>query len=87
MRISDSEWHARISRSAAGSDGPYWYGPFEASQTYCPYLVGSHQFVGAELRRLVEGGIDTFILDTPRSRDEVTNALEAFRCGGLEVGA
>ena len=87
MRISDSEWHARISLSAAGSDGPYWYGPFEASQTYCPYLVGSHQSVGAELRRLCDGGIDTFILDTPRSQDEVTNALEAFRAGGLEVGA
>jgi alkanesulfonate monooxygenase len=85
MRISDSEWHSRISQSASTADGPYWYGPFEASQTYCPYLVGSHEFVGAELRRLVNGGIDTFILDTPRSREEVTNALAAFQAGRLEM--
>jgi alkanesulfonate monooxygenase len=86
MKMSDSEWHQAIAESA-GRDGPYWYGPFERHQSFCPYLLGPDDVVGAELRRLAEGGVDTFILDIPESEADLHAARAAFAEAGLDIVA
>lgn len=86
MKMSDSEWHRAISQSTGGV-GSYWYGPFQRHQTFCPYLVGSVEDVAAELRRLAQGGVDTFILDIPESESDLRTAMESFAVAGLDVVA
>jgi alkanesulfonate monooxygenase len=44
----------------------------------CPYLVGDYQRVGAELKRYVDVGYRTFILDVPGSLDELVHTRHAF---------
>ena len=39
-----------------GEPDPYWLGPFQNYQTFCPYLVGSYDRVGAEVARYVDRG-------------------------------
>jgi alkanesulfonate monooxygenase len=88
MQTSDSEWHHQLSTLAhdAASEGTaYWLGPFNNYKTFCPYLVGDHQRVAAELRRYMELGFRTFILDIPASEDELHHIGAAFRAA-LEPG-
>lgn len=84
MKMSDSDWHRAIAQSAAGR-GPYWYGPFERHQSFCPYLVGSVEDVADELRRLAKGGVDTFILDIPVSEADLRASAEVFAIAGLDI--
>ena len=58
MKVSDSHWHRELSGREQGGDeaNPYWLGPFQQGQTFCPYLVGDHDTVGAELGRYIEAG-------------------------------
>jgi alkanesulfonate monooxygenase len=72
-RTSDSEWVARLSAAdefPGGPDSPYWMGPFRNYATFCPYLVGSHEKVTAEVARYVDAGCRTFILDTARDEGD-----------------
>jgi alkanesulfonate monooxygenase len=81
MKVSDSVWHKQLSELAATAvtDGnPYWLVPFENYKTMCPYLVGDYQRVGAELKRYVDVGYRTFILDVPGSIDELVHTRRAF---------
>ena len=81
MKISDSHWHRQLSnREAEDTDGenPYWLGPFNQGQTFCPYLVGSHERVGAELARYMAAGFATFVLDIPPDREELEHTGAAF---------
>jgi alkanesulfonate monooxygenase len=74
MKVSDSHWHRQLSDMAAESaaeDDPYWLWPFENYATFCPYLVGSHERVAAELGRYIELGFHSFILDIPASEEEL----------------
>jgi len=74
MQVSDSEWHRHLSELAevaVTEDNPYWLGPFQNYKTFCPYLVGSHARVAAELARYMRLGFATFILDVPASEDEL----------------
>ena len=48
-------------------------------KTFCPYLVGSHARVAAELGRYIALGFRTVILDIPPNRDELAHAMEVFR--------
>lgn len=78
---SDSEWIARLSESKefpAGSDSPYWMGPFKTYATFCPYLVGSYERVAAEVARYVDIGCRTFILDTARAESDYADITEVF---------
>lgn len=74
MKVSDSHWHRQLSDMATATseqDDPYWLLPFENYATFCPYLVGSHERVAAELARYVELGFHSFILDIPASEEEL----------------
>jgi alkanesulfonate monooxygenase len=82
MRVSDSEWHRQLSELAherAAQNDCYWLGPFMNYKTFCPYLVGDHETVAAELGRYVELGFRTFILDIPASEEELAHAREVFQ--------
>ena len=69
MKVSDSQWHKQLSELAAtepvDGENPYWLGPFENYNTFCPYLVGSYDAVSAEVARYIGLGFKTFILDIP----------------------
>jgi alkanesulfonate monooxygenase len=89
MKVSDSHWHRDLSGREEGGDAaasPYWLGPFQQGQTFCPYLVGDHGTVGAELGRYVEAGFETFILDIPPSREEIEHTGVAFERAGASIG-
>jgi alkanesulfonate monooxygenase len=81
MKASDSHWHRQLSEMASAGDAeddPYWLWPFENYATFCPYLVGSYERVGAELARYVELGFRWFILDIPASEQELRHAGIVF---------
>lgn len=74
MKVSDSLWHKQLTEMAdqtRGQRNPYWLRPFENYKTFCPYLVGSYDRVADELRRYIELGYHTFILDVPPSHEEL----------------
>ncbi len=81
MGVSDSHWHAQLSRSASGTaerSVAYWLRPFENYQTFCPYLVGDFETVAGELASYMQSGFRTFILDIPLSEAEIEYAARAF---------
>jgi alkanesulfonate monooxygenase len=79
MKVSDSVWHRQLSDMAGVEESPYWLFPFENYKTMCPYLVGSHARVAAELSRYLAMGVTAFILDVPPNRAELEHTVEAFR--------
>lgn len=82
MKVSDSHWHRDLSEREHGGEeqqSPYWLGPFNQGQTFCPYLVGTHERVGAELARYIGAGFATFILDIPPDREELEHTGAAFK--------
>ena len=80
-RVSDSVWHKQLDaiHQESGSNELYWLHPYSTYQTFCPYLVGSYDEVAAEIARYVESGFRTFILDIPRSREDLVHAGVVFR--------
>jgi alkanesulfonate monooxygenase len=81
MKVSDSHWHRQLSeleRADEEMENPYWLGPFREGQTFCPYLVGSHGRVGAEIDRYISAGFETFILDIPPDEEELHHTGLAF---------
>lgn len=82
MQVSDSQWHrqlAELAHEAATAQNPYWLGPFQNYRTFCPYLVGDHDLVAEELKRYLDLGFRTFILDIPHSEEELAHIGIAFR--------
>ena len=78
---SDSHWVHRLSGAdefPGGPDSPYWMGPFQTYATFCPYLVGAHEKVEAELARYLTSGCHTFILDTARHDDDYAATAAVF---------
>jgi alkanesulfonate monooxygenase len=88
MKVSDSHWHRQLSDRESGADdeSPYWLDPFNQGQTFCPYLVGTHERVGAELARYVAAGFETFILDIPPDHEELEHTGAAFERARAEAG-
>ena len=81
MKVSDSHWHRQLSEHGAAATGEadvYWLGPFERYQTFCPYLVGSHETVAAEISRYLELGFRTFVLDIVPSEEELAHTSLVF---------
>jgi alkanesulfonate monooxygenase len=81
MKVSDSHWHRELTefgKHAPSAENPYWLGPFENYQTFCPYLVGSYSTVAGELARYIELGIGTFIVDIPPNAEELEHTAVAF---------
>jgi alkanesulfonate monooxygenase len=82
MKVSDSVWHKQLSalgEQPRADDSPYWLGPMQNYKTFCPYIVGSHDRVAAELGRYIAMGFRTVILDIPPNRDELAHVMEVFR--------
>lgn len=86
MKTSDSQWHKQLSADAAASsrngsgnaeDGavrsPYWLHPFQQYKTFCPYLVGTYERVGAEIARYVAMGDRALIVDIPQAEDDLAH--------------
>ncbi|HYD32181.1 MAG TPA: LLM class flavin-dependent oxidoreductase [Azospirillaceae bacterium] len=80
MTVSDSAWHQQLSTlgERAASETPYWLGPFQRSQTFCPYLVGAYDTVAAELARYMTKGYRSFILDIVPSAEEFAHIKTVF---------
>ena len=85
MKVSDSEWHKQLSELGGDRpvdvENPYWLGPFENYNTFCPYLVGSYDAVSAEVARDISLGFKTFILDIPVSDEELGHTAVVFERG------
>ena len=81
MKVSDSHWHRELTefgKHSLSAENPYWLGPFENYQTFCPYLVGSYSTVAGELARYIDLGIRTFIVDIPPDAEELEHTAVAF---------
>ena len=101
MRVSDSHWHHQLAaardpardtaptpQADLGTEPePYWLGPFENYQSFCPYLVGSHDRVAAEVARYVERGTEVFVLDIPPAAEDLGHAGEVFARAGAAARA
>jgi alkanesulfonate monooxygenase len=85
MKVSDSQWHKQLSELGGDrpvdGENPYWLGPFENYNTFCPYLVGSYDAVSAEVARYISLGFKTFILDIPVSDEELQHTAVVFERG------
>lgn len=82
MKVSDSLWHKQLSQMPDTTDpenSPYWLVPFKNYKTFCPYLVGSYDRVGRELRRYIGAGYETFILDIPPTEEELRHIGTVFK--------
>jgi len=82
MKVTDSSWHKQLATRAEGAPGeenPYWLGPFQNYQTFCPYLVGTYDVVAGLIRGYIRSGYRTFILDIPPSREELEHMAIVFR--------
>ena len=81
MSVSDSEWHRQLAEREDDEEpslDPYWLWPFQNYRTFCPYLVGSYERVGAELAAYLQRGFRTFILDIPAAAEELSHSRVAF---------
>lgn len=81
MKVSDSHWHKQLSelgKASATGRTPYWLVPFENYKTFCPYLVGDHETVAVEIAGYLRLGIKTFILDIPRTPDDLFETKRVF---------
>jgi alkanesulfonate monooxygenase len=90
MRTSDSQWHRQLSAAAQaqpevseGEPDPFWLGPFQNYQTFCPYLVGSYERVAAAIGHYVGQGTRVFVLDIPASAEELAHIGEVFARAGV----
>lgn len=86
-KVSDSEWHAQLSRLGQHGieDSPYWMVPFDNYKTNCPYLVGSYDGVADEIGRYMEVGYRTLILDIPASSEELRHIGVALERAAARV--
>jgi alkanesulfonate monooxygenase len=81
MRVTDSAWHKQLSEICDGpgsEDSPYWLWPFQTYKTFCPYLVGSYDEAAEHVGLYIARGFRTFILDIPRSPDDLECARITF---------
>jgi alkanesulfonate monooxygenase len=81
MKVSDSVWHKQLSEicdEPSREDSPYWLWPFQTYKTFCPYLVGSYDEAAEHIGRYIAKGFGTFILDIPRSPDDLECARITF---------
>lgn len=72
MTDTDSTWKRRLVAAAdRGDRGPVRLLPFTAMQADGPYLVGDHDTVVGEIRRMQEAGVRTILVDTPGGDDDL----------------
>jgi alkanesulfonate monooxygenase len=81
MKVSDSHWHRQLgelARSSSAAGEIYWLHPFQNYQTFCPYLVGSHDQVAAVLAGYLRAGFTTLITDVPAEAADLEHLAEAL---------
>ena len=61
---------------------PFWLGPFQNYQTFCPYLVGSYDRVAAAIGHYLGQGTRVFVLDIPPAEEELGHIGEVFARAG-----
>jgi alkanesulfonate monooxygenase len=93
MRTSDSQWHRQLSAAARAQPersstidaepDPFWLGPFQNYQTFCPYLVGSYDRVASAIAHYLAQGTRVFVLDIPPSAEELEHIGEVFARAGV----
>jgi alkanesulfonate monooxygenase len=90
MRTSDSQWHRQLSATARAQPevseaepDPFWLGPFQNYQTFCPYLVGSYDRVASAIGHYLGQGTRVFVLDIPPSAEELEHIGEVFARAGV----
>jgi alkanesulfonate monooxygenase len=88
MKVSDSSWHHRLSDLAKqkAQRDTYWMLPFTNYKTFCPYLVGTYDQVGAELAGYFQKGCNTMILDVPIGSEEMEHVTHAIERGSELAG-
>jgi alkanesulfonate monooxygenase len=94
MKTSDSTWHKQLSDKGQADNqadqktevqnekSPYWLGPFQNYQTFCPYLVGDYAEVAQELARYFVLGYSSMIVDIPPSEEELEHLRIALELAG-----
>jgi alkanesulfonate monooxygenase len=87
MANTDSVWKSRLKQAAQleTSNPHYWLDPFLSFKADCPYFVGAYDAVRDLVVQLVEGGVDTVILDIPAHEAEFRHVDVAFRRAGDEL--
>ncbi len=83
MKVSDSAWHRQLSAIASqlSAESAYWMVPFQNYKTFCPYLVGSYEQVGEELRHYLSSGCRAIILDVPPNETELCHVRRSISAG------
>lgn len=88
MKVTDSSWHKQLAtrtEGAPGEENPYWLGPFQNYQTFCPYLVGTYDVVAGLVAGYIRSGYRTFILDIPANREELEHMGIVFRRAAVQA--
>lgn len=75
-KVSDSQWHHQLSETKDA--GAYTLEPWNYGYCSCPYLIGDHASVAEAIAGYLRLGFQTFILDIPRTEDDVICAGIAF---------
>lgn len=94
---TDSHWRRQLAALAEEADtgsepdpdarDPYWLTPFKTHASFCPYLVGSYERVGAELAAYIAKRITTYILDVPPEEEELAHVMAAFALAERKAGS
>jgi len=78
---SDSRSQAELQAAAhedTADNEHMWLAPFENRQAHCAYLVGSHADVAKHVRRWMDAGAHTFLLDAPANEAELEHTGLVF---------
>lgn len=93
---SDSRSQAELQAAAHEgemNDDHLWLAPFESRQAHCAYVVGSHAEVAKQVRKWMDTGTHTFLLDDPGSETDLEHTRVVFErawkryCSPLAVSA
>ena len=90
VEMSDATWHGELAEREGrhlAEGAAFWLHPFRNYKTFCPYLVGSHDEVGAYLARYLRLGVRSIILDVPVDEDDLHNAQRALAVARSIAGA
>jgi alkanesulfonate monooxygenase len=84
MANTDSVWKRRLAEMSVPATSGYRLDLFGSFQADCPYIVGDYDLIAEHIRRLVDTGVHTFLLDAPPTREEFQHldiAVRTFRKG------
>jgi alkanesulfonate monooxygenase len=88
MLSTDSDWRKQMDNLPAPSlyNGVYWLEPFKSYRGNCPYLIGSHDEVAAELARYLRQGCGTVILSEPFEEQDYIEAASVLERASVLAG-